>query len=199
MPVPPFSSAGPAYLTKAEVERFFATIPKAETRNRLLFDIIYRHGLRRREATLLRREHVTDDRIWIGRVKHGISGEYPIHPTTRRLLQKYLPTRTSPDSPFLFTSRQSGAHPIAPTTIWTLFRRYARQAGLPENRLHPHVLRHSLATHLLNAHWDLADVMDWLGHAEISSTTIYAQVTNKRRLEQFQAVLDSPELADTDR
>ncbi|HKO52141.1 MAG TPA: tyrosine-type recombinase/integrase [Polyangiaceae bacterium] len=75
----------PAYLSKAEVERFFAAIPHLDGRNRLLFDVIYRYGLRRKEAVLLRREQV-GERIWITRIKGGVSGEYPIHPTTRRLL-----------------------------------------------------------------------------------------------------------------
>lgn len=65
-----------AYLTKEEVERFFAAISPLDGRDRLLFDVIYRYGLRRQEAALIRREHVAE-RIWITRIKGGVSGEYP--------------------------------------------------------------------------------------------------------------------------
>jgi integrase/recombinase XerD len=61
-----------------------------------------------------------------------------------------------------------------------MFRRYAEAANLPSDRRHPHVLRHSIAVHLLNAGWDLVDVQHWLGHASIISTQIYAQVSNFR-------------------
>src|SRR4051812_17437811 len=79
-----------AYLTKTEVERFFSVIPREKARDRLLFDVIYRHGLRRLEAANVQREHLSDGRIWITRLKGGVSGEYPIHPATRRLLWSYL-------------------------------------------------------------------------------------------------------------
>lgn len=186
------------YLTKSEVERFFSATPQENARDRLLFEVIYRHGLRRREAVRIRRDHLTDGRIWITRVKGGISGEYPIHPTTRRLLWAYLSARREDGNPHLFTSRQSGGAPMSVTTIYALFRRYADAAGLPQDRQHPHVLRHSIAVHLMNAGWDAADVQDWLGHREIASTMVYAAVTNKRRAAKYEEALRSGEIAAND-
>jgi site-specific recombinase XerD len=182
-----------AYLTKQEVERLFGVISSKDGRDRLLFDVIYRYGLRRREAALIRREHV-GERIWITRLKGGISGEYPIHPTTRRLLWEYLEQRGA-DSPYLFATRQSDARPISPSTIYHVFRAYADAAELPADRRHPHVLRHSIAVHLMNAGWDAADVQDWLGHRDIASTMVYAAVTNKRREAKYEEALLSDEIA----
>lgn len=187
-----------AYLTKAEVERFFHVIPRENSRDRLLFDVIYRHGLRRREAVRIRREHLTDGRIWVTRVKGGVSGEYPIHPATRRLLWAYLNERGEDENPYLFTTRQSRLVPMSATTIYSLFRRYANQAELPSERHHPHVLRHSIAVHLMNAGWDAADVQDWLGHRDIASTMVYAAVTNKRRAAKYEEALLSEEIAAND-
>lgn len=187
-----------AYLTKAEVERFFGTIPVENVRDRLLFDVIYRYGLRRTEAALIRRDHLTDGRIWITRIKGGISGEYPIHPTTRRLLWSYLAQLRGVGLPSLFVSRQSGIWPISGSTIYQLFRRYAAAAELPRDRRHPHVLRHSIAVHLMNAGWDASDVQDWLGHRDISSTMVYAAVTNKRREAKYEEALLSEEIAAND-
>jgi integrase/recombinase XerD len=188
-----------AYLTKQEVERFFAAIPARNTRDRLLFDVIYRYGLRRLEAALIRRrEHLSDGRIWITRAKGGNSGEYPIHPTTRRLLWAYLHDRREDGRPYLFASRQSGSEPLSPSTIYGLFRRYAGMAELPPDRRHPHVLRHSIAVHLMNAGWDVADVQDWLGHRDIASTMVYTAITNKRREARYEEALLSEEIAAND-
>ena len=183
-----------AYLTKDEVERFFAVIPPMEGRDRLLFDVMYRYGLRRQEAALIRREHVAE-RIWITRIKGGTSGEYPIHPITRRFLWEYLERRGAAGGQYLFATRQSGLRPISASTIYHRFREYADAANLPADRRHPHVLRHSIAVHLMNAGWDAADVQDWLGHRDIASTMVYAAVTNKRREAKYEEALLSDEIA----
>jgi site-specific recombinase XerD len=183
------------YLSKEEVERFFSVIPSENVRDLLLFDAIYRYGLRRREATLIRVSDLSEDRIWITRLKGSVSGEYPIHPVTRRLLWRYLPERTGGRCPYLFATRQSGAAAMSVSTIYWLFRRYADAASIPSERQHPHVLRHAIATHLLNAGWDIADVQDWLGHAEIASTQVYAKITNMRREARYAEMLRSSAIA----
>lgn len=186
---------GISYLSKDEVERLFSVIPEGDARDRLLFDLIYRYGLRRSEAAALRLEHLHDGRIWIERVKNGISSEYPVFPSTERLLREYLPLRDHPASPFLFTSRQSGCRPISASGIFQRFRAYAELAGIPEDRRHVHVLRHASAVHLMNSGWDASDVMSWLGHRDITSTMIYAKVTDRRRTEMFEKALLSAEIA----
>ena len=57
------------YLEKEEVYRLFAAIPPENLRDRALFDLIYRHGLRRIEVTWLRKEWLSNGRIWIKRAK----------------------------------------------------------------------------------------------------------------------------------
>lgn len=164
-----------------------------------MFDLIYRHGLRRREATLLRLEHAQDGRIWIGRVKNGVSGAYPLHPTTARLLAAWADQRQGDTGPYLLTSRHTrGWRPMSPSTIYQRFRMYAQEAGLPREHRHVHVLRHSIAVHLMNAGWGAADVQDWLGHRRISSTMIYAKVSNQRREKNHERTVASPEIARTE-
>lgn len=187
-----------AYLTKEEVERLFAAIPADRPRDRLLLDLLYRHGLRRQEAASIRREHLSDGRIWITRVKGGVSGEYPIHPTTMRLLWSYLNERAERANPHLLVGRQHGSRAISTSLIYQLFRKYSESAEIPADRRHPHVLRHSIAVHLMNAGWDAADVQDWLGHRDIASTMIYATVTNKRREAKYEEALLSGEIAAND-
>jgi integrase/recombinase XerD len=185
-----------AYCTTTEVERFFAVIPADAHRDLLLFDAMYRYGLRRLEAAALRRDYLRDGRIWITRAKGGVSGEYPVHPVTRRLLWAYLNERGDDANPYLFVGRQSGVtHPLSPSMIYHLFRRYAEAAELPARHRHPHVLRHSMAVHVMNTGWDVADVQDWLGHRNIKSTMVYAAVTNKRRYANWERTKSSREIA----
>jgi integrase len=184
------------YLTKVEVERFFRAIPKALTRDLLLFDLVYRHGLRRSEAARLTVEDLRDGKIWVARRKHGRSNAYPLHPRSRRLLARYLRERGG-DSPYLFPGR-AGDAPMSGGEIHRRFHIYAAAAGLPKDRSHPHSLRHAVGVHLANAGWDVSDVQDWLGHRDISSTLIYFRITNKRREERYRATLRSRAIARTD-
>lgn len=186
------------YLTKEEVEQFFAAIPPEATRERLLFDLSYRHGLRRTEAAVLRLDDFSSDgRLWITRAKSGISGAYPLHPRSRELFKAYFEDRRFDGCRYLFRGRRIQLRPISGSLIYLLFRRYAELAKLPRDRQHPHVLRHSIAVHLMNAGWDAADVQDWLGHASIATTMIYAAVSNQRREERFRAIIESSEIART--
>lgn len=186
------------YLTKQEVERFFRAIPKRNVRDVLLFDLIYRHGLRRSEAALLTLDDVRGGKIWVARRKHGLSNAYPLHPRSKLLLRRYLKQRRSDESPYLFRGRRRTQAPLSGGEINRLCHVYATAAQLPPDRRHAHTLRHSVGVHLANAGWDVADVQDWLGHRDISSTLIYFRITNKRREARYRATLRSREIARTD-
>jgi integrase/recombinase XerD len=186
------------YLEKEEVTRLFAAIPPANIRDRAMFDLIYRHGLRRIEATWLKKEWLNNDRIWIKRAKKGISQEYNLHPDSKTLIIHYLNQRGEDSNPFLFISRESGdKRPLSKSLIYQLFKSYAENADIAPDKRFVHILRHSIAVHLLNAGWDIIDVQDWLGHRDIKNTTIYGKISNKRRDRQFQILLKSSEIADT--
>lgn len=186
------------YLEKEEVYRLFRSITGRNYRDKALFDLIYRHGLRRIEATWLRKDWVHNGRIWIQRAKNGISQEYNLHPASEKLLELYLAQRGEDNNPFLFTSRESGNEkPISRGLIYHLFKKYAAKAGIVPEKRFVHILRHSIAVHLLNAGWDISDVQDWLGHKDIRNTSIYGKISNKRREMQFQKLLKSDEIANT--
>jgi site-specific recombinase XerD len=70
-------------------------------------------------------------------------------------------------------------------------KHYSEQAGIPEGKPHFHALKHSIATHLLDAGADLRFVQDWIGHASIGNTVVYAQLTSRRRDEQARKVFAS--------
>jgi len=178
----------PRYLTQIELRAFFAAIQSL--RDRTLFALIYHYGLRVGEVALLRCEDVDPDRgrIVIKRLKSGAWTEQPLFSTTARLLRRYTGTlRGSAEDP-LFRGRHGS---LKKRQIQSLFSRYRDQAGL-DRRYTCHGLRHSIATHLLDAGVALEFVQDHLGHQSIRSTSIYARITDRHRAALFQKLERSP-------
>lgn len=181
------------YLTQDEVKRFFSKIH--DRRDRALFDVVYKYGLRVSEATLLTLRDVDLDRgrIYIRRVKSGIPGEKPLFRDSRRLLRAYLEERQQSGSA-LFTGRQGN---LSDKRIAQLFKVYARKAKL-DAAYSVHSLRHTIATHLLEAGQGVEFVKDHLGHVNIQNTMIYAQITDRRRQEMFEELERTPAIVKTD-
>jgi len=166
------------YLTRREVDLLFERI--ADLRDRALFGLMYYFGLRASEVGLLLQEHISfrTRRIYIPRLKGGIPGEKVMTSDCRRLLQNYLQSRHD-TLPYLFPSRNH--RPISRQRIDTLYRRYAALATLPPHKRHSHCLRHSIATHLIDAGQSLEYVQDHLGHRSIQSTQVYAKISDAKR------------------
>ncbi len=178
----------PRYLTQIEVRAFFQAI--AEPRDRALFALIYHYGLRVGEVALLVRGDVDFERgrIVVKRLKGGAWTERPLFGSTASLLQTFramAPGR--PDGP-LFPGRDG---PLRKRQIQSLFARYRDRAHLP-SRYTCHCLRHSIATHLLDAGVSLEFVQDHLGHQSIRSTSIYARITDRHRAALFEQLERSP-------
>lgn len=101
-----------------------------------------------------------------------------MQPDEIKALRAYLATRAD-SSPYLFVSNR--ALPISRFTLLHYMQTYGEIAGIPEEKQKFHALRHSIATHLLDAGADLSFVKDWLGHANIQNTTVYARLTSSTR------------------
>ncbi len=164
----------PTFLTQDEVKQLFAAIK--DKRDRALFLVAYRHGLRASEVGLLARSDVDfkTARITIHRTKGSLSGVHPMQPDELKALRSYLRLRED-TLPYLFLSRRRV--PINRRSVWELVRKYGTAAGLPRNKHQFHALKHSICTHLLDAGADISFVQDWVGHANIQNTKIYAQLT----------------------
>ena len=173
-------------MTQTEVRAFFRAIERP--RDRLLFSLIYLYGLRVSEATLLERADIDLDRsrIVIKRVKGGVWTERPLFSSVRELLLQS--DRNPPECGPLFLGRGGS---LQKRQIQSLFGRYRARAGLAR-RYTCHCLRHSIATHLLDAGLPLEFVQDHLGHRNIRSTTIYARVTDHHRAAVFRKLESSP-------
>jgi integrase len=167
----------PTYLTQADIRALFAAI--SNLRDRTLFGLAYAYGLRVGEIVLLDRDDVDLERgrIRIRRLKGGLSGERPIFRNLLPLVRQYLGSRRD-NAEALFTGLQGR---LKKRRIQDLFRFYATEAGLPADRRHVHVLRHSTAVHVLDAGEDIDFARDHLGHRSIQSTMTYAQISDARR------------------
>ena len=178
------------YLSKQELEGFFLCI--RDPRDKAIFGIIYLYGLRVSEATLLKLSHVDFQKktIFIHRMKGGIGGERPLLRSAERLIKRYFRMRLDTGDG-LFTGRQGN---LKRQRIQQLFKEYAREAGI-HPRYSVHCLRHSIATHLLDAGEGIEFVRDHLGHRNIQNTMIYAQITGNRRQEAFRRIEGSSRIA----
>jgi site-specific recombinase XerD len=168
------------YLSKEETERLFSCIKS--NRDKALFGLTYLYGLRISEALSLKLSHVDleNKRILVHRLKGGIGGERPLFRIAEKLIVKYLKKRLDTGDA-LFTGRQGN---ISRQRAHQLFKRYAQKAGIAP-KYSVHCLRHSIATHLLDAGEGIEFVKDHLGHTNIQNTMIYAQITNSKREEIF--------------
>ncbi len=180
------------FLTLDETRRLFEWI--TDKRDKAIFLIAYRHGLRASEIGLLR----VDDldlkrlRIMLHRLKGSLSGEHPLQADEARALKAWLKHRDT-DSPILFPSRRG--LPISRQMLDVLIKEYAELAVIPKDKRHFHVLKHSIATHLLDAGADLRFVQDWLGHSNIQNTVIYtALVSTSREAKAREYFLKLPRL-----
>jgi integrase/recombinase XerD len=181
----------PRSLSVAEVERLIGaaagTAPRA-LRDHALVELLYGAGLRASEAVGLERSAV-DLETRIVRVE-GKGGKERIVPLGRQAveaLRRYLargrPHLDRRHRPELFLNAQGG--PLTRAGAFLILRRIAEKAGLDPRRVHPHALRHSFATHLLEGGADLRSVQEMLGHADLATTELYTHVSDRRRREQY--------------
>lgn len=177
----------PRYMTQAEVSAFFKVV--RSDRDRALFALVYLYGLRVSEVALLRWGDVDFDRsrIVIRRVKGGAWAERPLFAACRPLLER-VPRKGNDTATPLFPGRGG---PLKKRQIQALFVGYRDAAHLPRHYT-CHSLRHSIATHLLDAGVSLEFVQDHLGHQSIRSTSIYARITDQHRAALFRQLEASP-------
>lgn len=156
--------------------------PKTSTlrglRDRALLSLAYAAGLRVSEIVELSLADLDRDKGTVRPLgKGGKQRLVPIGTLTLGHVDAYLVARSArpkqADASLLFVGPSGKG--LSRQAVWKLVKRYGREVGLGDD-LHPHRLRHSFATHLLEGGADLRSVQLLLGHASISSTEIYTQV-----------------------
>jgi integrase/recombinase XerD len=163
-----------------EIERRKAGGGTAALRLAALIELLYGSGLRASELVSLPRGAVSPDRPFlILKGKGGRERLVPISDRARAAVAEHA-AHVPRDALYLFPSGK--AH-LSRVRLYQLVRELAAAAGIPPERISPHVLRHAFATHLLEGGADLRAVQMLLGHADIATTQIYTHVDSRRLID----------------
>jgi integrase/recombinase XerD len=181
----------PRTLSADESERLIeaanGTTPRA-LRDRALVELMYGAGLRVSETVGLARTSVDIDARIVRVLGKGDNERIvplgrPAAESVRRYLALGRPHLDCRHRPDLFLNARGGA--LTRAGAFLILRKLAEKAGLEPGRVHPHLLRHSFATHLLEGGADLRSVQEMLGHADLSTTERYTHVSDRRRRETY--------------
>jgi integrase/recombinase XerD len=191
VPLPRKRTKLPRSLTPGEVERLIDASNGVQPRNlrdRALVELLYGAGLRVSEAVGLERGSVDLEERIVRCIGKGDKerlvplGREAVE-AVRRYVSRGRPYLDRRHRPELFLNAQGGA--LTRAGAFFVLRRLALKAGLEPGRVHPHLLRHSFATHLLEGGADLRSVQEMLGHADLGTTEIYTHVSDKRRRDTY--------------
>ena len=186
LPRPGSARGLPKILSVDDVEKLFVAIAERQARVppdpldlRLaaLVELLYGSGLRATELVALPRNAVAPDRPFL--ILTGKGGRDRLVPISDRARAAVALWRTHvpPTSAWLFPS---GKKHLTRIRLYQIIKALAAAAGIPPDRVSPHVLRHAFATHLLEGGADLRALQSMLGHADIATTEIYTHVDSRR-------------------
>ncbi|HEU4961635.1 MAG TPA: tyrosine recombinase [Sphingomonas sp.] len=189
LPRPGAARGLPKTLSRGDVDRLFeaiaariARVPPDPNDLRLaaLVELLYGSGLRASELVSLPRNAVAPDRPFV--ILKGKGGRERLVPISDRARAAVAEWRqhVATDRAWLFPS---GKGHLSRIRLYQLIKALAAEAGIPPDRVSPHVLRHAFATHLLEGGADLRALQSMLGHADIATTEIYTHVESRRLVE----------------
>lgn len=175
----------PEILTKEEVKSLIQSTKNLKSQ--LIIRFLYSTGLRVSELTGLRLKDLSIDKKegWVRKGKGSKDRFFKISDSLIKDLEKYISTLPE-NLEFLFPGRN---RTLTTRNIQKIIERAARKAKLSKT-VSPHKLRHSFATHLLESGVDIRIIQELLGHADLSTTQIYAHVS-REQLKKVQSPLDT--------
>ena len=186
----------PTVLSQRDIEALLS-VPDTSTpsgiRDRAMLEVLYGAGLRVSELVGMHTTDHDDDYNAIRVLGKGDKQRMALlGKSARHWLQRYLRDGrpalvTSKSQTWLWLNRFGG--PLSARAVQLSVRRYAQRAGLPGD-VHPHLLRHSFATHMIDGGADVRVVQELLGHASVSTTQIYTHVSDAARRDTIEHALD---------
>jgi integrase/recombinase XerD len=197
LPYPKDRRRLPTVLSREEVSRLINAAGTLFRRTLLM--TLYGTGMRRSELAHLKIRDIDSQRMIIRVVagKGGKDRDLPLSPTLLETLREYW--RWRKPKLYLFPTRTRGLpveEPISDKTVWIACSEAAGRAGISK-RVTPHTLRHSWATHLLEAGTDLRTIQVLLGHGDLETTAQYLHLS-QRHLHAVSNPLDGLTLAGTE-
>ena len=169
----------PVVLSPQEVKRLIEAAPNLLYRTVLM--VLYSTGVRRTEASQLKVSDIDSERrvIHVRQGKGSRDRDVPLTPKLLEALRQYWRWKKPRNYLFPSTPGHRGLEgSISHKTIWYVCNRVAAKAGI-KKRIGPHTLRHSFATHLLEAGADLRTIQLLLGHQELKDTIVYLHLSQR--------------------
>ena len=156
-------------------------------RDKAMLEILYATGMRVSELIALRPNDVNIDIGYINCKHRGQVRVIPIYSMAKTAIREYIDRARNLlpqilDKDILFLNRNGTQ--LSRQGFWKIIKTYTKQAGI-EREITPHTLRHSFAIHLLENGADLKSIQEMLGHIDISSTQMYAQIVKNKLLEVY--------------
>ncbi len=180
----------PETLAADTVQKLLESISPAEvplgTRDRAMLELLYSSGLRVSELISLRPDHIDWEENFLRVTGKGAKTRYvPLGGMAAKALRSYmqkarpllLGEKRGINSQVIFLSNRGGK--LTRERIRQIIKERAILAGLSD-KVYPHIMRHSFATHLLENGADLRVIQDMLGHSNLATTQIYTHVEQKR-------------------
>ena len=169
----------PTVLSQDEVVRLIEAAPNRLYR--MILVLLYATGVRRTEAARIKVEDIDSQRMVI-RIRQGKGArdrDVPLSPKLLEELRGWWRWKKPRGYLFPSTAGQRGTdQPISDKTVWHACHIAATRAGL-KKKIHPHTLRHSYATHMLEAGADLRTIQLLMGHERLEDTTVYLQLSQR--------------------
>ncbi|MGL5955144.1 MAG: tyrosine recombinase [Brevinema sp.] len=176
----------PDLVSEGELEELFSffdinTDRFAVLRDMMIFEFLYSCGLRVTELCELTLSSLYLEEETIRVLgKGGKERLIPMGKSLKRLLKRYLPIRkgylNGVSCPYIITSKFKKK--VSRMFIWKVLKQYSRDLNITE--LHPHMLRHAFATHMLSHGADLRLIQELLGHSDLATTEIYTHVAHEK-------------------
>jgi integrase len=161
-------------LTKTELEALTSTAYCDSPLMGLLVQTIFNHGLRIGEALSITRDNIQDGYLILNREKKSNKVEQSLCDNEREALENLAKTVTG------------RFFPMCRKTVWSRIQRYAKVAGIPQFKAHPHALRHTTGRLAYEAGLGLPDIQQVLGHVSGANTMIYMQSDSETAYKAFQ-------------
>lgn len=172
----------PVVLSREEVKSLIQAAPTRKSK--LIIKMLYSSGLRLSECLNLKINDLELDEK-IGWVRKGKGAKDRMFILSEKLIKDFEKYLKNHKGLYLFSENK----PLSPRNVQKIIKRAAEKAGI-KKRVTPHKLRHSFATHLLEAGVDVRKIQELLGHSDLSTTQIYTKVSNEE-LRKIKSPLDN--------
>lgn len=166
------------FLTQNELKALLNKAKTESPRDYCMILLAYRHGLRAKEICNLTVDNydLEAKNIRCEREKGSISNWQQLAEDEVKAIKSWLKKRPETESKYLFISRKGS--PVSRSQFFRLFQNLAERVGLAPEKRHPHILKHSLGTHLANAGVPPQVIQNRLGHRNIQNTMVYMTISS---------------------